>query len=346
MSIKHLLLISLLLSALSCQNKSNPGERTDDKYFYAKGADISWATRMEDSGQKFFASDGREMECTALFKEIGFNSVRFRVWVNPAEGYCNREDVLRKCLRAQTLGMKILIDFHYSDWWADPQQQNIPEAWKGLDADGLASAVADHTREVLQYLKDNSISVAWVQVGNEVRGGMLWEICRVEGTDAGNFVKCFNAGAQSVREVYPDAGVILHLDNAWNLSVLEWFYDLAGKSGAEYDMIGLSLYPSYWDSSIKAYPDWHIKTAQAIDNFKTLHERYHKDVMLVEFGMPVSLPGESKACLQRLLDSTKSSEWFKGIFLWEPESEKNRNNYDYGAFSQGKPTIALDPFNN
>lgn len=342
---KHLfILLSIIILAFSCQRNDNPEQWDANRY--AKGADISWATEMADKNMKFYNADGKCMECTALFKEIGFNAVRYRVWVNPTEGYCNKEDVLRKAKIAQSLGMKIMIDFHYSDWWADPGKQNKPEAWKGLSLDELEDAVEDHTEEVLECLKENGIEVTWVQVGNEVTSGMLWETCRVQGNDAQNFVRCFNAGAEAVKDVYPNAYVILHVDNAWNYDALKWFYDLVNQAGAKYDIIGLSLYPSYWDSSIKAYPDWHTKTGQAISNFSLLHTLYGKPVMLVEFGMPASLPDESKACLQALVDSTKDKEWFKGIFLWEPESEKSRNNYEYGAFSLGKPTKALDPFKN
>ena len=311
---------------------------------FSKGADLGWITEMESNGLLFYNASGKAMECTALFKELGFNAVRCRVWVNPTDGWCGKEDVLAKCKRAKKLGMDIMIDFHYSDWWADPGKQNVPAAWKSLDTDGMAKAVADHTRDVLSYLKSNGIAVKWVQVGNEVENGMLWESGRVAGNTADVFTKYFNSGAAAVKEVYPSAAVILHISNAWNLETLTWFYDLVGSAGAKYDIIGLSLYPSYWQNG--GYPDWKPKTSDAVSNFKTIHDRYSKPVMLVEFGMPASEPEKGRDALQYLLDGTKSWEWFQGIFFWEPESEKSRNGYDYGAFADGKPTIALDPFKN
>ena len=311
---------------------------------FSKGADLGWITEMESHGLLFYNASGKAMECTALFKELGFNAVRCRVWVNPTDGWCGKEDVLAKCKRAKKLGMDIMIDFHYSDWWADPGKQNVPAAWKSLDTDGMAKAVADHTRDVLSYLKSNGIAVKWVQVGNEVENGMLWESGRVAGNTADVFTKYFNSGAAAVKEVYPSAAVILHISNAWNLETLTWFYDLVGSAGAKYDIIGLSLYPSYWQNG--GYPDWKPKTSDAVSNFKTIHDRYSKPVMLVEFGMPASEPEKGRDALQYLLDGTKSWEWFQGIFFWEPESEKSRNGYDYGAFADGKPTIALDPFKN
>ncbi len=337
----------LVLSLTGCtpQSKQSPsGKDEPAQPFFAKGADISWITEMESKDYKFFNSEMKEMECTALLHSIGFNAVRYRVWVNPADLWCGKEDVLVKAKRARALGMKIMIDFHYSDWWADPGKQNVPAAWAGKTPDEMALLVAQHTASTLKYLKDNGIDVEWVQVGNEVENGMLWESGRVKGSDAANFAKYFNSGAGAVRQVYPAAKVILHISNAWDTDTLKWFFDLMKSSGVSYDMAGLSLYPSYWTGG--AYPDWKARTSRAVENFAMLYDTYGKEVMLTEFGMPASLPSQSKDCLQYLLDNTKSYPWFKGIFLWEPESEKSRNAYEYGAFSNGRPTIALDPFKN
>lgn len=340
------LIATLFLCLTACQQRNNPDPQPEPpaEILYAKGADLGWITEMESKGYKFKNADGIEMECTALFKEIGFNSVRHRVWVNPANGWCNKEDVLEKARRAQIHGMKVMIDFHYGDSWCDPGKQPTPAAWKGHTADQLAVDVASHTTEVLTLLKNNGVDVAWVQVGNEVTNGMLWETCRVQGSDAANFIKVFNAGAAASRKVYPDAKVILHIDNGWQFETVRWFFDLMAT--ADYDMIGLSLYPSYWNDSRKEYPDWTTKTKRLVNNLTTCHDRYGKPIMLCEFGMPASQPDKAKEALQYLLDNTVGKDWFKGIFLWEPESERDRNGYDYGAFSNGTPTAALDPFKN
>lgn len=341
--------ILVLLSVLcSCDPASyfdkDKDKKEEDSLTFAKGADISWITEMETEGYKFYDRNGKETECTALLKSIGFNAVRYRVWVDPDGGWCNKEDVLKKALRAKELGMKIMIDFHYSDWWADPGKQNVPSAWKSYNSSQMVSAVATHTKEVLNYLKNNKIDITWVQVGNEVENGMLWESGRVSGTNGYTFANYFNAGAAAVREIYPDARVILHISNSWNTDTLNWFYSLMEECKAGYDIIGLSLYPSYWENG--GYPDWRAKTQSAVANFNSLSTRYGKPVMLVEFGMPASEPQEAKECLQYILDGTKNNKEFKGIFFWEPESEKSRNKYDYGAFADGKPTAALAPFNN
>ncbi len=334
-----ILLAAVLLSAsCSCQSKRDPDPAGPLQF--AKGADISWVTEMESKDYKFFDSDMKEKECTALLHDIGFNAVRYRVWVNPQDGWCDREDVLVKARRAKALGMKIMIDFHYSDWWADPGKQNVPSAWEGQNVEQMAYLVGRHTEGTLRFLKENGIEVSWVQVGNEVENGMLWESGRVQGNDAANFARYFNSGAAAVKKVYPDAVVILHTSNAWDTDTLRWFFNLMKENGVNYDMIGLSLYPSSWGGSA----DWRERTGLALGNFPMLHSSYGKDVMLVEFGMPAYQPEAAKACLQYLIDNTASYDWFKGIFLWEPESEQSRNGYDLGAFSNGRPTVALDPF--
>ena len=345
-SLKPWAVAALLMFACACSCRKPDGEGDGPALAgsFAKGADISWVTEMESRGFKFYNAAGQERECTALMKELGLNAVRLRVWVDPANGWNGRTDVVEKAKRARALGMQVMIDFHYSDSWADPGKQNVPAAWKGKDAAAMAAAVESHTKEVLLSLKDAGIDVAWVQVGNEVTNGMLWDSGRVAGSGVGEFVNYFHAGRQAVKDVFPQAQVILHLDNGWDLTTLNWFLTLMKGRSLQYDILGLSLYPSYWENG--AYPDWTPKVQQFVQNLPTLHDSYGKPVMLVEFGMPAGEPAKAGAALQYILDNTRDYDWFQGIFYWEPESEKSRNGYDYGAFSGGKPTEALKPFGN
>lgn len=342
--IKTLCVLAVMTLSSCGQNESNSDGGQTTKPAFAKGADIGWYTEMEQIGHKFYTASGTEMDCPALMKSLGFNSLRFRVWVNPKDVWNGKEDVLKKCLRAKELGMKIMIDFHYSDTWADPGKQIVPKAWESYDLDAMAKAVADHTSDVLNTLKDNGVDVAWVQVGNEVTNGMLWEQGRVKGDNASGFAKLFKAGADKVKSIYPKASVVLHIDNAWNMDTLQWFYSLMANTGVKYDMIGLSLYPSYWNEEKNAYEPWEEKVNQAIANIPQLIKTYNRDVMLVEFGMPAAEPQKGKEALETLWNGLKDVKRFKGIFYWEPESEPARNGYDLGAFNDGKPTIALSPF--
>lgn len=342
--IKTLCVLAVMTLSSCGQNESNSDGGQTTKSAFAKGADIGWYTEMEKKGYKFYTASGTEMDCPALMKSLGFNSLRFRVWVNPEDVWNGKEDVLKKCLRAKELGMKIMIDFHYSDTWADPGKQIVPKAWESYDLDAMAKAVAEHTSDVLNTLKDNGVDVAWVQVGNEVTNGMLWEKGRVKGDNASGFAKLFKAGADKVKSIYPKASVILHIDNAWNMDTLQWFYSLMANTGVKYDMIGLSLYPSYWNDETNAFEPWEEKVNQAIANIPQLIKTYNRDVMLVEFGMPAAEPQKGKEALETLWNGLKDVKRFKGIFYWEPESEPARNGYALGAFNDGKPTIALSPF--
>ena len=155
------------------QQPENP--ETPSTVTFAKGADISWVTEMEAAGEKFYNRDGVETDCFQLMKELGMNAIRLRVWVNPENGWSGKADVVAKAKRAQAQGMDLMIDFHYSDSWADPGQQFKPAAWKGLPLNDLKAAIANHTTDVLQALKAEGITPKWVQVGNEIRPGMLWD---------------------------------------------------------------------------------------------------------------------------------------------------------------------------
>lgn len=341
---KILYLAFVLALAVSCGGHHDPDEPTPAPGTLVKGADVSWVTEMESKGYKFYSRSGQEKDLFALMKELGFNAVRLRVWVSPTGGWNSRDDVVAKAKRAQAQGLKVMVDFHYSDYWADPGKQNVPAAWKGKTATAMSSAIKDHTRDVLQTLKLAGVDVPWVQVGNEVTSGMLWDSGKVSGTSVGHFVSYFDAGREAVKAVYPDAKVILHLDNGWNLGTLNWFLTLMQAHSLQYDILGLSLYPSYWENG--AYPDWTPKVSQFLTNLPILTSSYGKPVMLVEFGMPAAQPDKAKAALQYIFDQTRGNDSFLGVFYWEPEAEHDRNGYDYGAFSGGKPTAALDPFGN
>lgn len=337
----------------SCDNSGLPhveaGGQEDisiDRTAFAKGADISWITEMESKGMKFYNSNAEERECTALMKEIGMNAVRYRVWVNPSDGWNSSTDVLVKALRAQKLGMRIMIDFHYSDTWADPGHQSPPEAWASFDIDQLVKAVSDHTTEVLSLLKKYGIDVEWVQVGNETRTGMMWPLGSYQENGGKNYTALTNAGYDAVKSIYPDAKVIVHLDGGHDNSLYTRIFSVLKANGGKYDMIGMSLYPCWWNNEKNAFDtDWKPNTDACIANIKKVHETYGKEVMICETGMPVNNPENAKEMLSYLLKKTMELDCCKGVFYWEPQAPDGYNDgYGLGAFEDGRPTAALDPF--
>ena len=306
---------------------------TYDMTGFAKGADVSWVTEMEAAGYKWYNKAGGERECLALMREMGMNSVRLRVWVDPAEGWSGKDDVLVKAWRARQLGFRIMIDFHYSDTWADPGSQTVPAAWKDYDINRLRTAVADHTREVLSALKALDIDVEWVQVGNETPDGFLWELGRAS-THPENFAALVNAGYDAVKEVYPNAVVIVHVDKGDNLGRHQKLFDILKNNGGKWDCIGMSLYPSD--------DDWETLTDNCLANISTLASRYGCKVVIAEIGMPYDSPNAS-AFVSRIYNGARQLEPCLGVFYWEPECY-NRE-YIKGAFnSDGTPTDALDAF--
>ena len=348
--------ISVVIAACDLINKNNYQTGIIDSVVndihFSKGADISWVTEMEKDGIRFYNAEGKETECTALMKEIGFDAIRLRVWVDPEGGWCGKKDVLVKARRAHALGMRIMIDFHYSDSWADPGKQNVPAGWKNFDAMKMSEAVKDHTYEVLMALKDEGIDVEWVQVGNEVNQGMLWPLGKVSGQSTERFLDFHNAGYDAVKQVYPKAMVILHISNGHDSELFDWFFSLMHDNRARYDVIGMSLYPSWWENG--GWKDWKQNVDKCLANIKAVTSKFGKKVMICETGMPVSEPQMAKNAMEYILTQAEAIKECLGVFYWEPQtdgvwkpsnySDLGWNAYNMGAFRDGRPTIALAPF--
>lgn len=306
---------------------------------FALGADVSWITEMEKAEKKFYTSDGQQMEGMQLLQTLGMNTIRLRVWVNPTDGWCNTEDLLVKAKRADSLGMQLMIDFHYSDWWADPGKQNKPADWAAMNISELKTAVKNHTVEVLTLLKQNNITPLWVQVGNETGNGMLWDTGKAS-VSMSNYTQLHNAGYDGVKEVFPNAKVMVHLHNGYDNGLYRWIFDGLKSNGGKYDIIGMSLYPSWSPYS------WQETNSRCLNNMNDMVSRYGKEVMVVETGMSWDNAATAKLFLSDLISKVKSVSGAKGkgVLYWEPQCY-NWKSYSLGAFNlSGKPTEALDAF--
>ena len=339
-----LLLAATCLLAAHCQGPEPEPDPDPDPVVtdFAKGADVSWLTQMEHDGCKFYTGQGQEMECMALLKMLGVNAIRLRVWVNPEGGWCGKDDVVAKAKRAQALGMRIMIDFHYSDSWADPGKQNKPAAWKDLTPSLLEEAVYQHTHDVLSALKDAGITPTWIQIGNETTGGMLWPDGQ-NYTDVGfsRYVQLHNMGYSAAKEVFPYSLVMVHIDKGEDAAQLAWFFKNFEQFGAHYDLIGLSLYPDE--------TNWRQYVQQIMWNIKNLYTTYEKDCMICEVGMSWN---QASACYDFLLSLIASAKGemaghCHGVFYWEPEGYESWSHYSKAAFdNNGRPTQALYAFSN
>lgn len=362
-------LIAMAIVALlgSCQAE----KQTIEPDFWL-GADISWATEMEANGNKLYNKSGEERECTALMKELGLNAIRLRVWVDPSAhgNWCNKEDLLVKCQRAKEQGMAIMVDFHYSDWWADPNKQNIPASWSGHSYEEMKQDLTNHTIEVLQYLKDNGIEPKWIQVGNETRFGFLWSVKSNEWgwpelDENGNatitesmghainnpeqYAGFFAAGYEACKQVFPESIVIAHLDNGFDKELYDWNLGILIDNGAKFDMIGMSLYP-HWAMEGGYRDDAETTITDCIANIRHVSEKFGCDVMIVETGFYVDeekpeVLEDGRRQLARVIRESinETNGRCKGVFYWEPECRPSQ--YRLGAFTEdGHPTVIMDAF--
>jgi len=303
---------------------------------FAKGADVSWLTQLESEGYSFSNAQGVATECMALLRDdCDVNAIRLRVWVNPEAGWNNMADVLVKARRAHALGLRLMIDFHFSDTWADPGQQAIPAAWADFSIDEAKKAVADHVAEMLNLLKDYGITPEWVQIGNETRTGMMWPLGEI--SNGANYAQLTNAGYDAVKAVCPDAKVIVHLDSGDNLGLYTNVFNYLKAQGGKYDVIGMSLYPeaATWQQSVSA----------CVSNISALYKAYGVPTMICEIGMDYDQPDACKQCLAAIIEQGHATGHLEGVFYWEPEAPAGYNGgYNKGCFADGAPTAALEAF--
>lgn len=274
-------------------------------------------------------------------KELGLNAIRLRVWVNPKGGFSSKEDVLVMAKRAQALDMAIMIDFHYSDWRANPAKQNIPAAWANYSYKQMKRALAKHTTETLQLLKDNGIDVKWVQVGNETTNGFLWPMGRAT-DNMRQYAGLTDAGYAAVKKVYPEATVIVHLDCACDAKRYDFIFDGLRKYKARFDMIGVSVYP-YWDIDTKLEPTGTAPLSILPPICVASAKKYGVETMVVETGVEAKKPVEGKVIMKEIINAARNNTdgHCHGVFYWAPELE---GSYPLGAFDNHRPTAIMEAF--
>jgi len=339
--------LALVLAALvgGCTPKTATIQQKNNPDSFVKGADIGWLPQMEATGYRFYDDRGRPADCFQILKDHGVNTVRLRTWVNPSDdpinGHCSTAETVALAVRAQQWGMRVMLNFHYSDSWADPGKQVKPAAWQGHDFPTLLQDVYAYTFEVMTALKRAGVRPEWVQVGNETPGGMLYP----EGSTAHwpQLAQLINKGYEAIKAVSPTSKVILHLDQGNNRERFRTWFDNAQRHGARYDIIGLSYYP-YW---LPGNPDY----TQSIDdldaNLRALLRDYGKDVMVVEVGGEDTRPQntyEMLVAVQRRVRALPGGRGL-GVVYWEPQGARRWSKYPLSAWGDdGRPSKALDAF--
>ncbi|HWU05722.1 MAG TPA: arabinogalactan endo-1,4-beta-galactosidase [Streptomyces sp.] len=234
-----------------------------------KGGDLSTLPKNEAYGAKYRDANGTAGDAMSILKNSGMNHVRLKVWVDPADGYNDKAHVLAMAKRAKALGMKTLVDFHYSDAWADPGKQIKPAAWAGHGYAQLRTDVYNHTYDVLNALKAQGTTADMVQIGNETNAGMLWP----EGStdNWSQLAGLITSGANAAKAVSSDTKVALHLAEGGDNAGTRWWFDNAVAHKVPFDVIALSYY-GYWHGSL----------SELQTNLDDAASRYGKPVLVAE----------------------------------------------------------------
>jgi arabinogalactan endo-1,4-beta-galactosidase len=270
------------------------------------GADISFLPELESRGMKF-SDNGTPADPMVIMKAHGFNYIRLRLFVNPAnpkgyspgKGFCDLDHTLAMAKRIKAAGMKFLLDLHYSDYWADPQQQNEPAAWVGEDFNGVKKSLYDFTVKAMTALKDQGTTPDMVQVGNEINHGMVWPDGEINNLDT--LAQFIYAGVQGVRSVSPSTIIMLHIALGGQNAEARFFVDNMLARNVPFDVIGLSYYPK-----------WHGTPEDLKNNMADLSARYKQQVMVAEYSQLKKEVND--------IAFTAPGKKAIGSFIWEPLS--------------------------
>ena len=249
------------------------------------GIDVSTYFEELEHGAKYY--DGNKVvQPLDMFRANGVDCMRIRLWVDPRSedgepylaGNCDLDNFLRLSKLAVSKGYSIMLDIHYSDFWADPSKQCIPKSWAHLDLDGLVNKVYEYTKQTLLTIAEHGIKLDYIQVGNEITNGMLWPLGKlIEQPDKSRInyesrIRLLKAGIKACREVTPSSALILHLEKSYDQVIYNEYLTHMEEAGVDYDIIGYSYYP-YWHGTFEQF-------YANVDFCK----KFHKRQMVVELG--------------------------------------------------------------
>jgi len=311
------------------------------------GVDVSTYLEELEHGARFYDGE-REIDPLDAFILNGVDRMRIRIWNDPKSeggepylaGNCDIASYLKLAELAKSKGFKLLMDLHYSDFWADPGKQFIPKAWASYGIDEMCDAVYSFTRDCLLRASEKGVLPEMIQVGNEITNGILWPVGKLEldgkRGNYDNFCRLIKAGVKACREIAPEAKIVLHLERSNDKAVYQEFYSEMASHGVDYDVIGASYYPY-----------WHGTPEEVMENLNAC-KHFGKEIMIVELGYgftdkPYSLNGEEMRLvvdeeravipgvsdkypltpdgqaeyIKHILDLVKENG-IGGVFYWEP----------------------------
>lgn len=340
-----------LVSVTGCQKNAIPetsnsnttgtakiAAATNTSFSLLRGADVGFLTEMEKNSDKFYNTTDQQ-DLFTILKERNINAIRLRVWVNPAAPnyYNGIKDVVAKAVRAKNAGMQVLIDFHYSDSWADPKQQNKPAAWTGYSLSTLATAVATHTTACLDSLQAYGVTPTMVQVGNETDYGMLWPTGKLPDSMA-NYATLYKAGYNAVKAFNSNIKVVVHFSRGYDNTNCKYVLNGLLANGAAFDVIAMSVYPTVNYSTVMS---------NSYANMLNLESTYGKPILVAECGYYQSDPKTTRTMIETLLNYVDSipNNHGLGVYYWEPEAYNhppvNKSTFDA---TYKRPTLGMDGF--
>ncbi len=350
---------------------------TEKNKEFLKGVDLSFVDEVESEGGVYY-ENGHSVDVIDLLHRSGVNTVRLRLWHTPSGGYCNIARTIKMAQRIKEYNMHFLLDFHYSDYWADPGKQTKPKAWQALTFPQLTEEVKRYTYDVMHELSLAKALPDMVQIGNEITNGMLWDDGKiykekngVEVEEWAGIIALIRAGLEGVKEATNEKQVetMIHIDRGGDNEGTRKFFDKMVDASMEYDVIGLSYYP--W---------WHGPYQDFVTNLEDVANRYQKEIIVVEVAYPWTVPADlpqvdnepdirkylvdgypatpegQKAYLTKLIETIKNvpGQLGRGFYYWEPcwipSKEKwsvgHENNWSHLTLFdyEGNKLIGLDAF--
>lgn len=320
----------------------------------ALGSDISAAAT---NNTYYNNKDGESKPLYDICRtDYEMNTVRLRTWVNHSRGQCSEEAIISYAKKCQDAGLRVMIDFHYADNWADPGKQPPPEDWNVTDDTSFAEAervgqlLYDYTYNFLIHMKEAGVTPEWVQVGNEITNGMLWPLCNISNFD--NFVYVLQKGIDAVRDASPETKVVLHIDNGADTeAVTEWYENIVNAGVTDFDVMGLSFYPRDNDPT--------VSIESLANTFDSLYNEFcvgtDQEIMVVEIGanyMENATENQRYNMLVNVINELKAVPDGRGAgcIYWEIENYEmtgswgdRRPNRVWEAFSPGAQLINENP---
>lgn len=338
------------------------------------GGDISLLPSYEELGARYCDYDGKVVEVLPFLKAQGWNAMRVRLFVNPEyapqkyreEGVCQDLDyVIRLSQRIQRAGFQLLLDIHYSDYWADPAKQAIPYLWRDCSVEALHDSVYRYTYRTLQAFKAAGVVPELIQVGNEITNGMLWPIGKIDPTKEDNwttFCMLLQIGCKVCREVCPKARIVIHTEKAGDWDVTYSFYNHLRKAQVDYDVIGLSYYPM-WHKSIHnlgktldylaaSFPEKEVMIVETAAYYSHERDIWAKGPDQYAEYYPISEEGQAQFASE-LVEELRRHANVTGLFWWFPEENACQNELmscwlNRGLFDNhtGRAKPAMKAFSN